>query len=234
MPLSMARIILFSLSIVFAVIELGINAYFLSLTAPGYYIFSVLGMATSLLTILTIPIMLIVDVMRRGAFTSMIVVELVWLFILWVLWVATGGEAAYTFNFYFPDGCIYANIYPTINAYCNEVQAVEAFAFLNFLIFLIYTVLLLVFSIIASSRGQNVWMSSVKESTFFAPSSGLAQPQVPLTQYSGSPVTEHKGIPPPQHFGNYNGYNGMAQSPQMQPQQTSHSGYGGSPQTVPV
>jgi hypothetical protein len=42
---------------VFAVIELGINAYFLSLTAPRYFIFSVLGMATSLLTILTVPIM---------------------------------------------------------------------------------------------------------------------------------------------------------------------------------
>jgi hypothetical protein len=62
--------------------------------------------------------------MRRGAFPSMIVVELVWLcmqlyfemlcinpilmvVILWVLWVATAGEAAYVFNFYFPLGCIY-------------------------------------------------------------------------------------------------------------------------------
>ena len=107
----------------------------------------------------------------------------------------------------------------------------------NIILVLIYTVLLLVLSIIASSRGQNVWTSSVKESTFFAPSSGLAQPQVPLTQYSGSPVTEHKGAPPPQHLGNYNGYNGyndMSQSPQMQPQQMSHPGYGGSPQVVPV
>jgi hypothetical protein len=30
--------------------------------------------------------------------------------IMWVLWVATGGEAAYTFNYYFPAGCIYANV----------------------------------------------------------------------------------------------------------------------------
>jgi hypothetical protein len=44
-------------AIVGSLIELGINAYSFSLTAPSYFIFSVLGTATSLLTILTVPVM---------------------------------------------------------------------------------------------------------------------------------------------------------------------------------
>ncbi|OAX42674.1 hypothetical protein K503DRAFT_682873, partial [Rhizopogon vinicolor AM-OR11-026] len=175
-----------------------------SLTTPRYFIFSVLGMATSLLTIITVPIMLIVDFVRRGAFTSMVVVELVWLFILWVLWVATAAEAIATSNFYFPAGCIYAN---SANAYCTELQAVEAFAFLNFIMFFVYTKVLLVFSIIASSRGKNVWTSSVKESTSFAPNSGPAQYQGHPTQYSGTPATGYNRTPvaQPQQFHSYNG-----------------------------
>ncbi|KAJ8597566.1 hypothetical protein M405DRAFT_723975, partial [Rhizopogon salebrosus TDB-379] len=198
-----------------ALIELGINAYFISLTTPDYFIFSVLGIATALLTLLTIPVMLIVDFMRRGAFTSMIVVELVWLSIMWVLWVATGGEAAYTFNYYFPAGCIYADVDPVANTYCNELQAVEAFAFLNFIIFLIYTCVLLAFSINASNNGRNVWNSSVKESTFLAPSNR----PVALTQYSGAPATGYNGNQS-QQYGSHDG----VKSPQM-----SHSNYAQSP-----
>ncbi|OJA08090.1 putative protein 57 [Rhizopogon vesiculosus] len=204
---STIRIGLFSFAIVFAIIELGINAYFLSLPGSGYLIFSVLGIATSLLTIITVPIMLIVDSVRREAFTSMIVVELVWLFILWVLWVATAAEAIAASNFYFPAGCIYATFDPTENAYCTELQAVEAFAFLNFIMFFVYTTVLLVFSIITSSRGKNVWTSSVRESTLLAPNSGPAQYQGYPTQYSGPPATGYNGTPvaQPQQFHSYNG-----------------------------
>jgi len=140
-----------------------------------------------------------------------------------------------------------------------ELQAVEAFAFLNFLICMFfwdlgrvftddiiinlvlnYTVVLLVFSIIASSRGNNVWMSSVKESTFLAPQSRLVHHQVPLSQYSGTPATGHNVAQPHPEYnvtqpqGVYNYSNVPAQSPQMQPQQLSHPGYAGvpSPQRV--
>lgn len=218
---SVIRIGIFSLSIVFSLIVLGLNAYYISLTQPLYFIFSALGVATALLTILTVPVMLIVDSIRRGAFTSMIVVELVWLFILWVLWVATAGEAAATFNYYFPRGCIYASVDPTANAYCMELQAIQAFAFLNFFIFLGYTGTLLVFAIIAGSRGNSVWTSSVKESTFFPKNSWPAQQQVPLAQYSGAPAAGYTGTPvsQPQQLGTYTSHSGMPpQSPQMQPQ----------------
>ena len=47
-----------ALSIVFSLIGLGINAYFISLTEPYTYpIFSALGVATAVFTIVTVPIM---------------------------------------------------------------------------------------------------------------------------------------------------------------------------------
>lgn len=193
---SVARIVLFSMTIAFSVIGLGLNAYFLSLTMPDgfYFIFSVLGLVTTLLTIITIPIMLIVDFVRRGAFTSMIVFELSWLFTLAILWVATAGDAISTSNYYYPRGCVDTN--PTVNAYCMELQAVEAFAFLNFFILLGYTCVLLVFSIIGSSRGNDVWTRSVKEATFFVEKSWPVQQQVPLNQYSGTPVSQPQQFQP--------------------------------------
>ncbi|KAG1756996.1 hypothetical protein EDB19DRAFT_1654986 [Suillus lakei] len=241
---SVFRITLFSLTVAFSLIGLGLNAYYISLTAPYfYYNFSVLGVATAVLTILTVPIMLTVEFVRRGAFTSMIVFELSWLFILAILWVATAGEAIYVSNIFFPRGCIYADVDPIENAYCMELQAVEAFAFLNFFIFLGYTCTLLIFSIIGASRGNSVWTYSVKEATFFAQKSWPAQQQTPLNQYSGAPATGYtSGAPPtgytgtpvsqPQQLGTYTTHSSTpAQSPHMHPQQPVYSGQ---PQGIPV
>ncbi|KAG2138660.1 uncharacterized protein EDB93DRAFT_1299074 [Suillus bovinus] len=244
---SVARITLFSLAIAFSLIALGLDAYFVSLTVPHnfYFVFSALGVATAVLTILTIPIMLILDFIRRGAVTSMIIFELSWLFILAILWVATAGEAVSTFNYYYPQGCDYRSgtwISDTISnhaqslpgsdveTYCMELQAVEAFAFLNFFIFLGYTAVLLVFSIIGSSRGNGVWMYSVKEAKFLSQNSSRVQQQVPLSQYSGAPPTGYA----PVQLGTYSNHSGTpGQSVHTQPQQFQPL-YSGQPQGITV
>jgi hypothetical protein len=226
---SVARITLFSITIAFSLIGLGLNAYFLSLTEPHnfYFIFSALGVATALLTIVTIPIMLILDFIRRGAFTSMIVFELSWLFILAILWVTTAGEAVSTSNYYYPQGCVATDSID--NTYCMEVQAVEAFAFLNFFIFLGYTCVLLVFSIIGSTRGNTIWTRSVKEATFLAQKSWPVQQQVPLNQYSGAPPTGYTGTPvsQPQQLGTYHTHSGAPAHTQPQQFQPVYSGQQG-------
>jgi len=43
-----------------------------------YYTFGALGIATSSLTLLTLPVMLLYSANRKGAFTSMISVEVAW------------------------------------------------------------------------------------------------------------------------------------------------------------
>ncbi|KAG1828173.1 hypothetical protein EV424DRAFT_1536931 [Suillus variegatus] len=234
---SVARITLFSLAIAFSLIGLGLNAYFISLTVSYdfYFTFSALGLATAMLTLFTIPVMLIIDFVRRGAFTSMVVFELSWLFTLAILWVATAGEAVSTFNFYYPRGCIYADG-TEAETYCLELQAVEAFAFLNFFIFLGYTGVLLVFSIIGSTRGNGVWTYSVKEATFLGQKSQPIQQQVPLSQYSGAPPTGYAPVVQPRQLGTYNTHTHSGTSPQShqtQPQQFQPV-YSGQPQGISV
>ncbi|KAG1769144.1 hypothetical protein EV702DRAFT_1142624 [Suillus placidus] len=232
------RITVFSLSIPCSLIGLGLNAYSVSLTEPYFYfIFSALGVATAVLTILTIPIMLIVDFIRRGAFTSMIIFELSWLFTLAILSFATSAESVSTSNSYFPRGCVYANTDPTANKYCMELLMLGTFAFSNFIMFLSYTCILLVFSIIGSSRGNSVWTYSVKDATFFGQNNSWhVRQQVPLNQYSGAPPTGYTGTPvsQPQQLGTHNTHSGTpAQSPHMQPQQFQPV-YSGQPQGISV
>ncbi|KAL4067357.1 hypothetical protein V8B97DRAFT_1977508 [Scleroderma yunnanense] len=222
-----SRIVIMALSVTFSVIVLGLCADLISLTEQyysSYFTFAALGVATAGLTIFSVPVMLMIDFLRRGAVTSMVLVELIWLFVLWVLWVATAGEAVSAANFYFPQGCIYTD-YPTVNQACHEIQAVEAFSFLNFFVLLGYTIVLLVFACIAASRGNSPWFSSVKETTFLAPAPGgpLAQP---MGQYQTQPTPMQQ----PQYTAVQPQYTGSP-APQTQPYYSPHPGQ---PQSIPV
>lgn len=52
-----------------------------------------------------------IDFLRRGAFTSMVLVELIWVFVLWVLWIAAAALAAQEQQNVFGEGnsCNYIN-----------------------------------------------------------------------------------------------------------------------------
>ncbi|KAI6047989.1 hypothetical protein EDC04DRAFT_42145 [Pisolithus marmoratus] len=198
-----ARVVALAVSVVFSVIVLGLSAHLISLTEKYYafyFIFGALGIATAVLTIFTVPVMLIIDVVRRGAFTSMVIVELIWLFVLWVLWVATAGEAVSAAELYFSAGCVYEN--SLVNQACHEIQAVEAFSFLVFFILLGYTIVLLVFTCIAAARGNSLWLKSVRESNFLAPSPTAPPPPQPMGQYPGTVAPQYQ-VPPqqPQYTG---------------------------------
>jgi hypothetical protein len=59
------------------------------------------------------------------------------------------------------------------SSYCSKFQAVEAFAFLSWILLLAYWVVLLVFAIIAFNNGQSqIWFSSVTDADFSAGSGG--------------------------------------------------------------
>ncbi|KAF8841942.1 hypothetical protein BDN67DRAFT_471233 [Paxillus ammoniavirescens] len=194
--ISAIRIAVLASSTLFSIIVLGLAAHLLWLTLFWfnlYFIFCALGVAAAGLSLLTLPVMLVTDFLRRGAFTSMVVVELVWLSILWVLWVATAAEAVNASTYYFPYGCIDEGD-PTVLQACHEIQAVEAFSFLIFIILMLYTVLLLISALVAASRGDRVWLSTVKDSTFFRSSNPPAQ-QHPMGQYSGTPAAQHQAVP---------------------------------------
>ncbi|KAG6861488.1 hypothetical protein C0995_015915 [Termitomyces sp. Mi166 len=72
----------FAFVILASVIVLALCAHVTNTTVSlfeGYFVFAALGIATSLLAFLSLPVMLIVDNMRKGAVTSMILMEIAWL-----------------------------------------------------------------------------------------------------------------------------------------------------------
>ena len=146
----------------FSLIVLGVAAHVTNLTTYNfgfYFTFAALSIATAVLSLLSLPVMIIVDKMRKGAFTSMIAVELGWLSFLWILWLssaATASQASSGFN----RGCRYRS--GLISTTCREFRAIQAFNYLNWIILFGYTGALLAFAIGAANRGIAAWTASVK------------------------------------------------------------------------
>ncbi|KAL6308134.1 hypothetical protein BKA93DRAFT_726206, partial [Sparassis latifolia] len=165
-----------------AVIVLGLGGHIINFTVTylhGYYVFTALGVATASLTILTLPVMFIVDIaVSNIVFTSWILIELIWLTILWVLWLSTG---AYAGSFIGPCQYVDETGISVLVAGCHESQALEAFSFLAWIPLMVYTITLLVVSMVSANRGSSVWTSSVSEADWA--SSGSSRPAVPASQY---------------------------------------------------
>ncbi|KAF9004794.1 hypothetical protein BDQ17DRAFT_1171965, partial [Cyathus striatus] len=186
---------------VFSLIVMAMCAHLISFTISLdniYFNFSALGLATALLTMLTVPAMIIVDMSRKGAFTSMIAVELGWIGFLWVMWLAT---AALTADNNITGGSCGRQLFSAFVTACGEINAIEAFAFLNWLALVGYFALLLAYSIVANNNGnEGVWMSSVKYTDFGAAATNqptgekIAQANYQSPNTTGTPVPTY----PPQ------------------------------------
>ncbi|KAI9062972.1 hypothetical protein FKP32DRAFT_1592934 [Trametes sanguinea] len=178
--LSLFRLVVLGWTIFCAIILLGLGAHALSAVgglALPTFAWSGLAVATAVLTVVTVPAMLVVDLLRTGAFTSMIVVELAWLSFLGVLFLATGGAAAENAaDFWVQCSTWYPASARTV---CSETSAAAAFGFLGWLTLWGYTITLLVLLIIHANRGHYVYKTSVKEANFEAgipPSTGTGAP----------------------------------------------------------
>ncbi|KAI6120860.1 hypothetical protein EDD16DRAFT_574886 [Pisolithus croceorrhizus] len=176
----LVRTVVFALVTVFSLVVLGISAHLEYLTngnSNPYLSFAAFGLASACVTAVTLPLFFILGHARRGVFTSMIIFEIVWFLVLWVLWVATAGDTVVDRAYFFPVGCDYSN-YPTVNQICYEVTVVEAFAFLNFFIVFFYYDVLILYAIISAIRGRGIWTMSVRD----AANSGPHNPAVVMTQ----------------------------------------------------
>lgn len=183
--LALARTVVLGVVTLFAVIVLPLAAHITHLTTnvrfgSFYYDFAALGIAVSLLTLFTFPAMLFISFKRKGAVTSFIAVEVGWLSLMWILWLAVGASVADI---------------PFINSYrggaTSEAQAIEAFGFLSWLLLMAYSVTLLVFAILAHNKGRSeVWTSGVREFDFTGEGN--------VGQSNLAPQYENKGQYPPQ------------------------------------
>jgi len=162
--LPLFRLVTFIATLVCAIIVLGLAAHLTSLTEEargGYFVFAAMAIAVAVLTIITLPVMIGVDFARRGAFTSMVLVELIWIFILWILWISAAALASQEDEFVFGDGnsCDFADSNTATG--CHEFAAIEAFSFLAWILLMGYNITLLVYAIIGHTRGSHTWFSTV-------------------------------------------------------------------------
>ena len=220
--LSLFRLVTLAWAIFCALVLLGVGAHALStvdtLRLPSFA-WAGLSVATAVLAILTLPAMLVIDLLRTGAFTSMIVVDLAWIGFLGILFLASGGAAA--------DNA--ANFWVTCSAWnpaeartvCSETSTAAAFGFLGWLGLWAYQITLLVILIIQANRGNYIWQRSVKE-TF--PISGDIPPVTPAaTGELKSMAPNQYGYPPASTMTSQTtGYGQPQQMANPYPQQQAH------------
>ncbi|KAH7910316.1 hypothetical protein BJ138DRAFT_975146, partial [Hygrophoropsis aurantiaca] len=184
------RAIIFSLATLLGLAVLAICAhieYKISGIDGIYLSFAALGLAAGAVTAVSMPLFLILGRLKTKVFTSMIVFEIVWGFLLWVFWIATAGDSAAAKAYYFTEGCIYGST--ETNQLCYEFTVVEALSFIIFFSVFVYYDTLVLYSIINTIRGRGVWTSTVYE----ASTAPVQIVGVPMTQYV--PVAAPQGQP---------------------------------------
>jgi hypothetical protein len=163
------------------------NFVYISLPSAG------LAIATSVFTLISLPILLFLGFKRDGAVPSYIIIELGWSFFLMILWLAVGAESAAeapgldligtNYNVvYDPNNPEGATVTYSCGRFCSEAKAVEAFGFLNWLMLLGYLGILSFHAVKAHQAGHTrVWYSSAKQ---------LESGQIPPAHTGGLPMHE--------------------------------------------
>ncbi|EIW56535.1 uncharacterized protein TRAVEDRAFT_49360 [Trametes versicolor FP-101664 SS1] len=236
--LQIFRLVALGFSVFSGILVLSLGADLTALSEKyfqGFDNFEVFGIAVGVLNVVTVTVMLVVDYLRTGAFTSMVLVELIWISILWVLWLAEGALTANDTSAVFQT-CDFVST--LLNQACNETRAIEAFAFITWLVLLAYTITLLTVALINASRGAPMWTSSVKQHPSVVPSSNPApalplvapqphQPQLqPQMQMYGAPSPSPAPAPPP----SVQGYPAPHGSPAVTYASGATAGHNGHPQ----
>lgn len=154
MILKFVRWCILMLIFILAIVVLGISGHLIAIRTTDYWRFAALAIAVSSLTILTFPIILIVNtllVRDENISQGRIMGEAGWLTIMWILWLATGANATHAARSrFFSGGCSFFSGYS--HKICNEFRVVEAFAYIIFLILLCYTIGLMVFEFTRDDR----------------------------------------------------------------------------------
>jgi len=196
---SVIRLGALSVATFFSLIVLGTAAHILSVTESilgTFWAYIAFAVAVSVLTLLTLPPLIITSIIRSGAAPNYVVVELGWISVLWVLWMASAGFSANQLSLQFPIGCssnaFVSDISNVVTINCSEFWAVEAFSWLIWLTLMPYAVFLFFMAIIQHSRGnRQVWTYPVHQVNFFAPREGVIPGMVPQQQvYPTQPMVQ--------------------------------------------
>ncbi|KAI0689717.1 hypothetical protein C8T65DRAFT_105887 [Cerioporus squamosus] len=127
-------------------------------------LYSNFGVAAGVLTLVSIPFMLIRDCFGVGP-SSVVLFELVWLSVLWILFFVAGGLTFAATNFFTLYKSCDEFIDPELINICRDSQPLGILAILAAIALLVYCATLLVFAATRSSRKDNdsMWTKSVKD-----------------------------------------------------------------------
>ncbi|KAG1840275.1 hypothetical protein DFJ58DRAFT_732939 [Suillus subalutaceus] len=164
MILKIVRWCILTLTFILAIVVLGISGHLIAIRPTHYWRFAALAIAVSSLTILTFPVILIVNtllVRDENISSERIIGEAGWLAIMWILWLATGANATHAARaHFFSGGCSFFSGYS--NKICNEFRVVEAFSYIIFIILLSYTIGLMVFEFTRDDRDGHTQAGGVE------------------------------------------------------------------------
>jgi len=224
--ISIFRIVVLSLSLLFSIVVLGLSAHWTQGSALylGVIAFEVAALIAGSASLLILPVLLFVAATRKGAFTSRIIVEIPILTILSVLWIVTSALSVDWNGWFYPYGC--SRYDANDSSWCQQSLAIEGLSLVTWIMLLIYTATLLAYTLIAQSRGNNVWYKGVNGTTFFDQSNGKADLFAGEVEVRPVATNQHyqQNLPQmaPAPTSTFTGNNPYTQGA---PSSNSHSGY---------
>ncbi|RDX47613.1 hypothetical protein OH76DRAFT_1472854 [Lentinus brumalis] len=125
-------------------------------------LYSNFGLAAGVLTVVSMPLMLLRDCFGVGP-SSVVLFELIWISVLWILFFVAGGLTFADVNFSEVVQSCDVIADPDLRNICRDAQPLGIFAILAAIALLVYCAILLVFAATRSSRKDSIWTKSVKD-----------------------------------------------------------------------
>ncbi|KAF4617386.1 hypothetical protein D9613_006315 [Agrocybe pediades] len=143
--------------------------------------------------VFTVP-RLVLSEFRKNAFILYILSELIIVALLWIFWMTAAILVVEEIQVQYPSGdCGLVNkVFPGQGHWCFEIMAIQGLSITIFVFLLKYLIVLLIFAFIRHSRGQLVWLRSVKEVQVTLPKVKLSHEPGELDA-NGNPIGAQPG-----------------------------------------
>jgi len=180
------RVCVFAIVAVCGITVIGVSANFLFLTKQylgGFFFFTPLALAVASLTVFSVGMLYLLGFTQKTLFVSTTWFESGWIAFLSMAWFATGGYALWS-DRAFDSDCDYDR-FAALEDMCHELPAISSVSLLTAVILFGYFVFLLVFGMIASSYGYNIWPMSLQD----------AVDVINATRYTSTPLRNLAAAP---------------------------------------
>ncbi|KAI0035645.1 hypothetical protein K488DRAFT_82834 [Vararia minispora EC-137] len=150
------------------------------LNPSGHDIDTILTTSVAIVNILTVPALLLADLLRKKTWVSTLIFEASWLFVLWSLWLTCAAYTAW---------CSQVNLVNFVRqGQCLQYKFVEVLSFINWIsphndgAVMLYTNTLFTLAIINHMRRHPIWFSRVRDAPRLPPLVFATHPPMQLDE----------------------------------------------------